>query len=120
MKNILLIILLLFVFSASAQILTHNEHADYGKNFNYDSLATVCQQATDAHFLKRIEDLEFINSVREGRMAVYQAQQYLIEGFKQVRHDALIRCMFGYARYMKGEIKKQEDKLADMKLKLVW
>lgn len=38
-----------------------------------------------------------------------ECKSLTIEGLKDIRHDAIIRCKFRYAHYLKLEIKKEEN-----------
>ncbi len=104
MKNLILTICIL-LFSTEIKSQPVNK---------WDSLAIESQKATDLKFAKQIEELQLVNSIREGNEAIYKSQLYLIEGFKDIRHDALVSFRFGYARYMKIQIKKQQEVLLSL------
>jgi len=66
---------------------------------NWDSIATESKVATDDYYRLRIDSLE--NELLE-------IKNLLISGLKAIRHDAIIRCKFRYAKKIKGEILKLE------------
>ena len=68
----------------------------------------------------RVSELEQINYIREGNEAVYESQLLLIEAFKEYRHYGLTHFRFGYAHYMKIQIKIQEAKLSDMRINAIF
>lgn len=40
-----------------------------------------------------------------------------IQGFKKIRHDAIIKCRFRYAHYIKKQIKQSQIELTQLKSK---
>ncbi len=62
-------------------------------------------------FAKEIEDIEFQIEHLKGEIALRQMKRITLQGFKAIRHDAIISCHFVKAREMKLEIRKLENEL---------
>lgn len=104
MKNLILIFILFFSINCKSQ-----------SCINFDSLALSIEKELYVKFEKRIEALEEFNEIQEGNKAIYQSQVLLIDAFKEYRHYGLTHFKFGYARFMKFEIKKQESILLTLR-----
>ena len=77
---------------------------------NWDKIAREAQIKTDSFFAHRHFDYppDELSELKNIHRAVEECQLLTIEGFKEIRHDALILLRFRYAHEIKKQLKEMQ------------